>query len=167
MDEPILNRVDAAGLMQVDLAKILKPSDVVVVDLAPWLADGWVLREKDFRAAIAAWDIASCEDCVVALCCSTDAILPDWSWMLVAARLESVARDVLVGNESAARARAWQLAVKDLDVADFKDKRVLVKGCASVGGADTLVTFTRHIQGTVKSLMFGEACSSVPLVKNR
>ncbi|MDA0946297.1 MAG: DUF2480 family protein [Bacteroidetes bacterium] len=166
MDEPILNRVDASGLMQVDLTKLLNPSDVVVVDLAPWLDDGWVLREKDFRAAIAAWDIASCRDCVVALCCSTEAILPDWSWMLVATRLEGVARDVIVGLESEGRARAWHLAVMDLDVTAFAGQRVLVKGCAAVGGAATLVAFARRIQGIVKSLMFGEACSSVPLVKN-
>ena len=58
------------------------------------------------------------------------------------------------------------MAVTQLNLNDYRDQRVIVKGCATVGGPATLVAFTAHVGPVVRSLMFGEACSAVPLVKN-
>ena len=166
MEEPLVNRVKESGLIQLDLAALLSPEPTAEVDLAQWLADGGILREKPFRDEVTAWDASSLHGHVVALTCSLDAILPDWAWMLVTAKLSALGATVVTGTQSEARALAWNRAVDALDVEAYRDERVIVKGCATAGGPATLVAFTQRVSPVVRSLMFGEACSAVPLVKN-
>ena len=166
MEEPIVNRVEESGLIQVDLGKLLTPRPTAAVDLSEWLDQGIVLREKAFRQQVSEWDASQLEGCVVAMHCSSDAILPDWAWMLVAAKLQSLDTFSLVGSLNEAQTHAWRLAVQSVELDTYRDQRVIVKGCANAGGPATLVAFTQHIGTVVRSLMFGEACSAVPLVKN-
>ena len=167
MEEPLVNRVQESGLIQLDLATLLSPEPTSEVDLARWLAEGGVLREKSFREGVTAWDDASLLDGhVVALTCSIDAILPDWAWMLVTAKLSAAGATVVAGRHAEAQSLAWKRAVEALDVEAYRDERVIVKGCATAGGPATLVAFTQRLAPVVRSLMFGEACSAVPLVKN-
>lgn len=166
MEEPIVNRVEESGLIQVDLGKLLTPRPAAAVDLAEWLDQGIVLREKAFRQQVSEWDASQLEGHVVAIHCSSDAILPDWAWMLVAAKLQSFDTFSIVGSLDEARAHAWRLAVQSVDLDTYRDQRVIVKGCATAGGPATLVAFTQRIGTVVRSLMFGEACSAVPLIKN-
>ncbi len=166
MEEPIVNRVEESGLIQVDLGKLLTPRPTAAVDLAKWLDQGIVLREKAFRQRVSEWDASQLEGHVVAMHCSSDAILPDWAWMLVAAKLQSFQATSLVGSLDEAQAHAWRLAVQSIELDTYRDQRVIVKGCATAGGPATLVAFTQRIGTVVRSLMFGEACSAVPLVKN-
>ena len=128
MDEPIVNRVEESGLIQLDLGQLLKPQPTAAVDLAEWLDQGMVLREKPFRQQVAAWEASSLSGHVVALNCSSDAILPDWAWMLVAAKLQSSGATSLVGSLADAQTQAWQLAVESLDLDTYRDQRVIVKG---------------------------------------
>ena len=166
MEEPIVNRVEESGLIQVDLGKLLTPRPTSSVDLSEWLDQGIVLREKAFRQQVSEWDASQLEGHVVAMHCSSDAILPDWAWMLVAAKLQSIDAFSLVGSPEEAQTHAWRLAVQSVELDTYRDQRVIVKGCASAGGPATLVAFTQRIGTVVRSLMFGEACSAVPLVKN-
>ena len=166
MEEPIVNRVEDSGLIQVDLGSLLTPRSTAAVDLAAWLDQGIVLREKAFRQQVSEWDASELEGHVVALHCSSEAILPDWAWMLVAAKLQSLDAYSLVGSLDEAQSQAWRLAVQTIDLDTYRDQRVIVKGCATAGGPATLVAFTQRIGTVVRSLMFGEACSAVPLVKN-
>ena len=167
MEEPLVNRVQESGLIQLDLSRELLPRQVDVVDVSQWLDQGFVLREKDFRDSVKSWDASSHAGHLVALHCTTDAILPDWAWMLVAQTLNASGAQAMVGSKADATQRAWHDAVLDLDLETYRGQRVIVKGCASAGGPNTLVTFTQHLGPVVKSLMFGEACSAVPIVKNR
>ena len=166
MEEPIVNRVEESGLIQVDLGKLLTPRPTASVDLSEWLDQGIVLREKAFRQQVSEWDASQLEGHVVAMHCSSDAILPDWAWMLVAAKLQSLDTFSLVGSLNEAQTHAWRLAVQSVELDTYRDQRVIVKGCATAGGPATLVAFTQRIGTVVRSLMFGEACSAVPLVKN-
>ncbi len=166
MEEPLINRVQESGLIQLDLASMLSPEPVAEVDLAQWLEEGGILREKRFREGVSAWDASSTKGCVVALTCSLDAILPDWAWMLVTAQLTAAGATVVAGSQAEAQSVAWRRAVEALDVEAYRDERVIVKGCATAGGPATLVAFTQRVAPVVRSLMFGEACSAVPLVKN-
>ena len=166
MEEPIVNRVEESGLIQVDLGKLLTPRPTASVDLSEWLDQGIVLREKAFRQHVSDWDASQLEGHVVAMHCSSDAILPDWAWMLVAAKLQSLDTFSLVGSLNEAQTHAWRLAVQSVELDTYRDQRVIVKGCATAGGPATLVAFTQRIGTVVRSLMFGEACSAVPLVKN-
>lgn len=166
MEEPLINRVQESGLIQLDLASLLSPEPTAEVDLAQWLAEGGILREKLFREGVTAWDASALHGHVVALNCSLDAILPDWAWMLVTAKLSSAGATVVTGSRTEAQSMAWRRAVAALDVETYRDERVIVKGCATAGGPATLVAFTQRVTPVVRSLMFGEACSAVPLVKN-
>ncbi|HCL46777.1 MAG TPA: hypothetical protein DHW55_05915 [Flavobacteriales bacterium] len=166
MERPIVNRVEESGLIQLDLASLLTPPPVDVVDLSTWLDRGILLREQPFRDHVKAWDANALGGHIVALTCSTEAILPDWAWMLVTAKLNALGATALVGSMEDARAHAWRMAVTQLNLDDYRDQRVIVKGCATAGGPATLVAFTAHVGPVVRSLMFGEACSAVPLVKN-
>ena len=166
MEEPIVNRVEESGLIQVDLGQLLTPRPTAAVDLAKWLDQGFVLREKAFRQQVSEWDASGLKGHVVGLHCSSDAILPDWAWMLVAAKLQSFQAFSLVGSLDEAHAHAWRLAAQSIELDTYRDQRVIVKGCATAGGPATLVAFTQRIGTVVRSLMFGEACSAVPLVKN-
>ncbi len=166
MEELIVNRVEESGLIQVDLGKLLTPRPTAAVDLSEWLDQGIVLREKAFRQQVSEWDASQLEGHVVAMHCSSDAILPDWAWMLVAAKLQSLDTFSLVGSLNEAQTHAWKLAVQSVELDTYRDQRVIVKGCATAGGPATLVAFTQRIGTVVRSLMFGEACSAVPLVKN-
>lgn len=166
MEEPLVNRVQESGLIQLDLASLLSPEPTSEVDLAQWLAEGGILREKPFREGVTAWDASSLHGHVVALTCSLEAILPDWAWMLVTAKLSAAGATVMAGTNSDAQSLAWQRAIDALDVEAYRDERIIVKGCATAGGPATLVAFTQRVAPVVRSLMFGEACSAVPLVKN-
>jgi hypothetical protein len=166
MEEPLVNRVQESGLIQVDLASLLAPPPVSEVDLAAWLSEGAILRERAFREAVDAWDATGLTGHVVALECSVDAILADWAWMLVAAKLTAAGAHPIQGTRQEAETLAWRMAVNALDLDTYRNERVIVKGCATAGGPATLVAFTQRVTPVVRSLMFGEACSSVPLVKN-
>jgi len=166
MEEPLVNRVQESGLIQLDLASLLAPPPVSEVDLAAWLSEGAILRERTFREAVDAWDASELVGHVAALGCSVDAILPDWAWMLVAAKLSAAGAHPIQGTQAEAEAMRWRMAVDTLDLDAYRGERIIVKGCATAGGPAALVAFTSRLAPVVRSLMFGEACSSVPLVKN-
>ena len=165
MEEPLVNRVQESGLIQLDLGSLLSPEPTSEVDLAQWLAEGGILREKPFREGVTAWDASSLHGHVVALTCTLEAILPDWAWMLVTAKLSTAGATVVAGKHSEAQSLAWKRAVEALDVEAYRDERVIVKGCGHGGGPGALMAFVARAQPVVKSLMFGEACSAVPIFK--
>lgn len=165
--EEIVNKVEASGLVQIELRQLLPEVNVQGFDLADHLWQGMVLREKEFRAAMKALDPARWAGAVVAVHCSADAIVPDWAWMLVAATFGEAGVAVEVGNVDEVRARMHARQVEELDVTPFENQRIVVKGCSAVGGPGVLAGLVCKLQPVVKSLMFGEACSTVPIFKRR
>lgn len=167
MDQPIVNRVEASGLVQLELDRWISVPRVVSCDLATELVDGWVLMEKPFREAVKGWDAEAYAGLDVAIHCRADAILPDWAWMLAASRIVELGGRPHVGAPEAVAGERLIAAIDAADVAEFEGQRVMVRGCASVGGPAALAAVVRKLQPVVKSLMFGEACSSVPVYKKR
>ena len=165
MEEGIVNLVDKSGLIQIELDTIASIR-CVELDFTDWLWSGVVVKEKEFRTAIQALDTEIYKGVGVGLTCSEDAIVPDWAWMLISSKLNN-ATFVVVGGIVAARAEATRLAIVNLNLDDYVDKRVVIKGCSNSGGADYLVQIQQKLQPVVKSLMYGEACSSVPLYKRK
>ena len=163
MEEGIVNLVDKSGLIQIELDTIASIR-CVELDFTDWLWSGVVVKEKEFRSAINALDTETYDGVGVGLTCSEDAIVPDWAWMLISSKLNN-AKFVVVGGLVAARSEATRLAIVNLNLDDYLDKRVVIKGCSNSGGADYLVQIQQKLQPVVKSLMFGEACSTVPVYK--
>ena len=160
----IINRVAESAIATVDLAALWDGADIVELDLAPWLHRGLVLRERDFRQSVKAEDWEGYRDRHVAVFCSTNAIVPTWAYMVVAARLDGIAVSVAAGRAADLRRDAFVRAVEAHDWSDYADRPVVLKGCGNdVVPLDAFLLATHKLQGVAAKLMYGEACSAVPV----
>lgn len=168
MGEELVNKVAASGLVQLDLESYLPEKPVVGFDLRPFLFMELILREKDFRQALKELDWSVYRDKIVAVHCSADAIIPMWAYMLVAACLQPMAADIIFGNEQEAT-RQWVVRrLHQLDPASFAGQRVVVKGCGDRPvGAYAFLEIAKILTPHVRSLMYGEPCSTVPVYKRK
>jgi len=167
MKDKIVNKVAQSTLVTFDLEE-LYPSEVLLeVDLSQWLDQGFILREKEFRKAIKNhdWDQYSCN--YIALNCKTDAILPAWASLLITSQLSKVAEQIVWGTIKDLEKQLFSQAIANLDLTPFEGKPVIVKGCSEKEVPEAaFVELIQKLQPVVKSLFYGEACSSVPLYKS-
>lgn len=164
----IVNKVAQSSLMVFDLEDYYPDNHVVEVDISQWLAEGFLLKEVDFRAKLKETDWSQFEDKYVALFCSTDAILPAWAFALVAVHVAPYALKVIHGNKELATIEWYQDILNKLDYTDYFDKPVILKGCSKKAVPNQVYTIAiQKLQKIAKSVMFGEACSAVPLYKRR
>jgi hypothetical protein len=164
MDE-LINRVEQSGLVQLDLSRLAAAIPQADLDLAPVLWQGLALREKDYRAWLKQLDLASFDGCAVALHCSADATIPAWAWMLATNALSPVAHSVHGCAPQDVDGPLLLSIVDKLDIEIYRDARVVVKGCGSHTGPAPLMRLIERLRPVVKSLMFGEPCSTVPIYK--
>ncbi|SNY95136.1 DUF2480 family protein [Flagellimonas pacifica] len=164
----IINRVAQSKLITFDLEELYPEGKREVLDIKDWLHEGIILREKEFRYALEENDWSNYQDTYVAVTCSTDAIVPGWAFMLVASKLNGYANKVVVGNLEDLEASLFQTILDDLDVSGLKDKPVIIKGCSNKPVPENayIMAMTK-IQKVAKSIMYGEACSAVPLFKRK
>ena len=166
--EPILNRVAQSKLITFDLEDYYPKGTRIALDISDWLFEGIILKEKDFRAAIESHDWSQYQDAFVAVHCSTDAIVPGWAFMLLAAKLAPFAKKVVQGNLELLETSLYESVLENLYLSTFKDQLVIVKGCSRKPvPPNAYLLITQRLQPIVKSLMYGEACSSVPLFKRK
>lgn len=166
MSEEIINRVADSKLVTFNLEDYYPPGERILFDLSDWLHEGFVLREKDFREQAKAHDWLQYKDKYVALTCSTDAIVPAWAYMLVTTYLQPYAKKVMTGSLEDLESLLYFEIIEKLDVSNLEDKPVIVKGCSHKPVPRNAYLFLiNKLQPVVKSLMYGEACSSVPLYK--
>ena len=167
MDDPIRNRIEESGLVQLDLAALLRERTLRNLDLAPQLWQGLAIREREFRNWLKGLDLAPFEGADVAVHCSTEAIVPEWVWMLVTSKLQGVASSVHDCAPAGLEAAVLHRIAEELDPTTFEGKRVVVKGCGLKAGAGPAMRIVERLQPVVKLLMFGEPCSTVPVYKSR
>ena len=166
MQEEIINRVTNSVLKTFDLEEIYPDGERVLFDIKDWLFQELILKEKDFRVSVKNHDWAQYRKSFVAVTCSVDAIIPSWAFMLVATELTPFANKVVIGNLELLETVIYQELIGFLDLKDFANKPVIIKGCADKPIPDSAYAFLiAKLQPTVKSIMFGEACSTVPLYK--
>jgi hypothetical protein len=165
--ELIKNKVAESGIITLDLAGyMLKEGQVATFDIKPFLFREMILREKDYRASLQTFDWETFRDKYVAIFCSADAIVPVWAYMLAATYLEPVARAVYFGTEAEMQKFFLLSNIDKIDKTEFEDKRVVIKGCGDTAIPDAAyVAITQHLKPVVKSLMYGEPCSTVPVYK--
>lgn len=168
MAEEIVNRVANSKLVTFDLEDFYPQGERVLFDIKDWLLEGYVLREKDFRATAKDHDWTRYSGKYVALTCSTDAIIPGWAYMLLSTYLAPVAKKVVVGDLEMLETILYTEILDKLDVSQFEGLPVIIKGCARrpVPQNAYLQTINK-LQPVAKSIMYGEACSSVPLFKSK
>lgn len=166
MEKEIINRVAQSQLKTIDLEDYYPVGERVYLDIKDWLYEGFVLREKDFRASIAEHDWKQYQDKFIAVDCSTDAIIPGWAYMLISTKLHPYAKRVVQGNLETLETSLYQSIIEDLDVSAYEDRPVIIKGCSNKPVPQNAYLFiTSKLLPVAKSVMYGEACSSVPLYK--
>jgi hypothetical protein len=168
MSDEIINRVANSKLITIDLEDFYPEGKRVVFDIKDWLFEGLILREKDFRLKAKEHDWSQYQDNYVALTCSTDAIVPGWAYMLLTTYLNTFAKKVLIGNLEILETSLYQDIINKIDVSFYTDKPVIIKGCANKPVPENAyILLTTKLMSVAKSVMYGEACSSVPLYKRR
>lgn len=166
MEEEIVNRVTNSSLKTFNLEEIYPEGKRVLFDVKDWLFQELILKEKDFRACVKNHNWSQYKNSFVAVTCSADAIIPSWAFMLVASELIPFANKVVIGNLELLETVIYQELISFLDLKDFANKPVIIKGCAEKPIPDSAYAFLiAKLQPTAKSIMFGEACSTVPLYK--
>jgi hypothetical protein len=166
MSDLIVNKVANSGLVTLDLEKYLPSGEIGTFDLKDHLFMGLILKEKDFREALKNLDWTVYKDKNVAINCSADAIIPVWAYMLVASYLESVAREVFVGTTEEMHKHLFLNNVAAINVQEFADQRIVVKGCGEIPIDNAAYAqVTKILRPVVKSIMYGEPCSTVPIYK--
>jgi len=168
MADEIINRVAKSPLVTIDLEELYPEGTRTVFDISDWLYEGLILREKDFRESVNTHDWASYQDHFVALSCKTEAIIPSWAYLLITTKLANFAKKVVVGNLELLETSIFQEVISNLDESYYKDKPVTIKGCSDKPIPDTAqVQLVEKLLPTAKTILFGEACSTVPLYKRK
>ncbi len=168
MAEEIINRVANSKLKVIDLEDYYPDGKRILFDIKDWLLEGLVLREKDFRVSVAEHDWSQYQDCYIALHCSTDAIVPDWAYMLISIELQAYSKLTVIGSLEELESILYTSIISELDLIIYKDSSVIIKGCSHKPvPANALVLLSQKLKPIAKSIMFGEACSSVPLFKRK
>jgi len=168
MSGEIVNRVANSSLISMDLTDYAPTQTIAVLDLKDFLFQGIVLKEKEFRQSLKEFDFSIYTNTTVALNCSADAIVPMWAFMLVTSYLNSVNSDIHFGVKEDVFQQIFTNNINEIDSSEFESKKVIVKGCGQIPLTEALyIAITKKLQNTVSSLMFGEACSAVPVLKNK
>lgn len=164
--EEIRNKVKESGLLNIDLANFKPTVSIVSVDIADNLWQGLVLKEKDFRDFVKTNDWEQYKGKAVSVICSVDAIVPTWAYMLIISALNGVGVTAFAVSENEVYKHLVLDVINRIDVSEYQDERVIVKGCADIPSPEfAMSALVSKLQPVVKSLMYGEPCSTVPIYK--
>ena len=168
MSGEIVNRVANSSLIIIDLADYAPTKSIAVLDIKKFLFKDIFLKEKEFRASLKVFDFSIYQDKIVALNCSSDAIIPMWAFMLVTSYLNTANTEIHFGTKEDVFQQIFVDNIDAIDASEFEGQKVIVKGCGQIHLTEVLyIAITKKLQTTVSSLMFGEACSAVPVLKNK
>lgn len=162
----IVNKVANSGIVSIDLEEFYTPGERVVFDISPHLFNGLILREKDFREFVKTHDWSAYTGKIICICCSADAIVPTWAYMLISLALEPFAARVFFASPAEAEMVLFAEKIAAINPMDYKDARVVIKGCGEKPvPLNAYVELAARLKPHAKSIMYGEPCSTVPLFK--
>ena len=167
MSQEIINRVANSKLETIDLEHFFPKIERVSFDIKPWLKDELFLLEKDFREKVKNFDWRKYKNKAVYIICSNDAIVPDWAYILISSQLNTFNVRNVIGSKEVLNVKLITEIVDAFDFSIFKEKSVIIKGCSDQ--KVPLLAYSvllEKLQLEAKSIMFGEACSSVPIYKS-
>ena len=168
MSGEIVNRVANSGLINIDLSDYAPKQNIVVFEVKDFLFQNMVLKEKEFRSSLKEFDFSIFQGKTVAINCSSDAIVPMWAFMLVTSYLKNIASEIYFGSKEEVFQQIFTANIDAINTLEFDNKKVIIKGCGEIPlSASLYVAITKKLQNTVSSLMFGEACSALPVYKKK
>lgn len=168
MADEILNRVAQSKLITFNLEDYYPEGERILVDIKDWLHEGLVLREKEFRGYVEGHSWEDYQDAYVAVHCSTDAIIPAWAYMLITTRLQPYVRKVVAGSLEDLETALFQIILESLDSSFYIGESVIIKGCSKKPvPLNAYILAAAKLGAVAKNIMYGEACSFVPLSRKK
>ncbi|MEO9659946.1 MAG: DUF2480 family protein [Maribacter dokdonensis] len=168
MEEEIVNKVAQSKLITFNLEDYYPKGERMVLDIKDWLYEGFILKEKEFRAFVDAHDWSQYKDAYVAMHCSTDAIIPGWAYLLLSVKLSGIAKKAVQGSLVDLETSIYQSVIENIDISEYQDRLIIIKGCSKKPvPANAYLFLAERLKPVAKSIMYGEACSSVPLYKRK
>lgn len=168
MDTTLRNKVAESGIITLNLENYYPVEEVLIFDIKNFLFMEMILKEKDFRAALKEHDWSIYQDKIVGIICSADAIIPLWAYMLIVTYLQPLAKFAGLGDAATIKNK-WMLKnIEAIDTTEFAEGRVVIKGCGDIPVSEEAYTqISLKLLPVVKSLMYGEPCSTVPVYKRK
>jgi len=167
--EEVVNKVAQAGLETVNLSQFRPDvTTIVTLDLAEFTAGEPIVREKVFRQELSRFNLNKIQNRLVCLTNNLSCIVQPWAWMLLAAKFHNLAEHVYIGpwddfKEADTIVRRFR---KHYSPEYLKGIKLLISGCANFHqSAYIYQELTTYVLPYVQTLMFGEACSAVPVFK--
>ena len=168
MDYKIINRVSKSKIITIDFNDFLGHTIFEIIDLKNWLKDEFILVESDFREKIKSFNWEVLKEKTVLIQCSNDAIIPHWAYLLISSKLTEFEIKNFIGNQNEFKNYQIIDGIKNLDEKLFIDKPVIIKGCSDISNNNYFYSLIiEKLQPIAKSIMFGEACSAVPVFKRK
>ena len=162
----IVNKVAESALITIDLEELLPKEDVVLFDLKDFLFMGLIVKEKEFRESLLNTDLEQYRNKTVLVVCSTEAIIPMWAFMLLAAQLQPVVKELFLGSVEEWKKLKLLEAIANIDISKYKDQRIVIKGCGNNPLPEAAyMEITKRLRPVAKSIFYGEPCSTVPIFK--
>lgn len=166
MSDTIINRVAESGIITIDLESFYPKDEVTVFDMKPFLFRELILKEKEFREALKNHDWTTYREKIIALTNTADAIIPMWAYMLATSYLQPFAKEIFFGDEKHAVQLLMMRDIDAIDAEQYAGKRIVIKGCGDISLPEAAyIAITQKLRPVVKSLMYGEPCSTVPVYK--
>lgn len=164
-DEPV-NRVANSGLITFNLEDFYFRGEREIIDIKDVLFMGLILKEKEFRTWVEAFDWSFYQGKVVSIICSADAIVPTWAYMLIATKLSQIAEYFCFGSAEFLNQALFFHALSNHDFSVYQDRKVVIKGCSQIEvPVSVYVEASRRLMPYAQKIMYGEPCSTVPLYK--
>jgi hypothetical protein len=166
MEEEIVNRIQNSSLVTLDLEEFYVPGERIFFDLKPFLYQEIILKEKDFRATLKATDWSRFMNKHVAIGCTADAIVPTWAYMLLTISLKPFAETIVFGSLADLEKHLFRNAIDKIKWENYTSAKVVVKGCSKIEvPTEIYIEVAARLNDVAASIMYGEACSTVPLYK--
>ena len=163
-----INKVAESGIITLNLEDYLPKQEIIVFDIKDYLFMGLILKEKEFRQSLKGLDLSKYKEKIVSIICSIDAVIPMWAYMLIVSTINTVALDVIIGTSSEVTNKLQLKNIQNINTEDFRDKRVVIKGCGENPiSEEAYLEITKKLLPVVKSIMYGEPCSTVPVFKKK
>ena len=164
--EEIVNKVANSVLEVFDLEDYYPEGIRAQIDISQWLLEGFLLKEKDFREQLKNHNWSQYQDQYVAINCSTNAIVPAWASILVAIQLAPFAKKIIDGSIEDLESSLYEELLSKIDYSVYSNKPIIIKGCSRKPvPMRAYVLAAQYLHPFARSIMYGEACSAVPLYK--
>ena len=166
MGKEIVNKIAKIPVKNIDVSSFVPKNERVIFDIKQWLKNDLILIEKDFRSKVKNFDWKVYENKFISIQCSNDAIIPDWAFILISSVLKKNNITNFIGSLKSMEEYLVCESIRKSEFSIYENKTVIIQGCSNESFPKSCYSsLINKLQPIVKKILFGEACSSVPIFK--